>query len=60
MRAKQQRGLTMVLGGLGTALGLVFVDRGILLAWRPGGLVAIGLSIALPSLFVAYDAFREK
>lgn len=60
MTRDKQRSATMSGAGLVAAIGLAVVDRGVALAWRPGGWILGGLFIAIPSVFVAYAAFREK
>lgn len=50
----------MSIAGVVAALGLVLIVRGVALAWRPGGWILAGLFIAVPAVFVAYDAIREK
>lgn len=50
----------MSLAGVVAALGLALVVRGVALTWRPGGWILAGLFIAVPAVFVAYAAFREK
>lgn len=59
MRKDKQRSVTMSVAGLVAAIGCGLVLRGVALAWRPGGWMLAGLMVAVPALFVAYDAFRE-
>lgn len=56
----KQRSAAMSLGGLAAAVGCGLTVHGVALAWRPGGWILGGIFIAVPALFVAYDAFREK
>lgn len=60
MRKEKQRNVTMLVAGLAVMAGLGVSVRGVWLAWRPGGWIAAGLLIAVPALFVAYDAFRRS
>ncbi len=50
----------MTVAALIAAIGVSLVVRGADLAWRPAGWILAGLAIALPAVFVAYDAFRSK
>lgn len=60
MRKDKQRSLVMSCGGGVSAAGLAILVRGIWLASHAAGWIAAGLLIALPGLFFAYDAFRER
>jgi hypothetical protein len=57
---ERQRSLTMSIAGGVATVGLALVVRGVFLAWRPGGWILAGIFVAVPSVFVAYAAFREK
>jgi hypothetical protein len=60
MTSAKQRSLTMSIAGAIASAGLAIMDRGVYLAWHPGGWILGGLFITVPSVFVAYAAFREK
>jgi hypothetical protein len=60
MTRQRERSATMSAAGSVAAIGLVFIVRGVALAWRPGGWILGGIFIAVPSVLVAYAAFREK
>lgn len=60
MTKQKQRSVTMSVAGVVVLIGLAVLVRGVWLAWRPGGWIVSGLLIAVPALFVAYDAVREK
>lgn len=57
---QRQRNLVMSIGAGVAALGLALMVRGVFLAWRPGGWILAGIFVAVPSVFITYDAFREK
>lgn len=56
----RQRNLVMSIGAGAAAVGLALMVRGVFLAWRPGGWIIAGIFVAVPSVFLTYDAFREK
>lgn len=60
MTHPDQRSATMSIAGVIALLGAALIVRGTFLAWRPGGWILAGLFIAIPSVLVAYSAFREK
>lgn len=57
---ERQRSLTMSIGGGAASIGLALMVRGVFLAWRPGSWILAGIFVAVPSVFFAYAAFREK
>lgn len=54
------RSWTMSIAGLVAAAGLAAIVYGAALAWRPAGWMLGGLFVAVPAVFVAYAAVREK
>lgn len=50
----------MSIAGIVALIGCALIVRGVWLAWHPGGWILGGLCIAVPSVFIAYDAFRSR
>jgi hypothetical protein len=59
MTKQQQRSSTMSVAGIVAAIGLGLLVHGVALAWLPAGWMLAGICVAVPAIFVSYDAFRS-